>query len=273
MIAEGKDVKLATETSVEWRLVIMETLKEKEWLFINDLIKKLYEQKNMQNLGNTFLLSIRKLIKYKAAMFVVVSSDFTVILDKSSFSSELDEDHIRVYNEKYAYQDFTNPVLSFPMSTSFRDSDFIEDDQMLKHSFYREWLKPSGFRHCGGLFVKVPNQVNVIVSFCRDEANGPLQDRECFILDLFIGHLENIISSIMQPRENNFVDFEKFDAYNNLSKREKEILPYVLKGYSNQELADEFYISVSTAKKHVYSILRKFNLNRRGDLNKYMTYR
>ena len=41
----------------------METLKEKEWLFINDLIKKLYEQKNMQDLGDTFLLSIRKHIR------------------------------------------------------------------------------------------------------------------------------------------------------------------------------------------------------------------
>ena len=63
----------------------METLKEKEWLFINDLIKKLYEQKNMQDLGDTFLLSIRKLIKYKAAVFTVVSSDFTVVMDKSTF--------------------------------------------------------------------------------------------------------------------------------------------------------------------------------------------
>ena len=67
----------------------METLKEKEWLFINDLIKKLYEQKNMQDLGDTFLLSIRKLIKYKAAVFTVVSSDFTVVMDKSIFSSEI----------------------------------------------------------------------------------------------------------------------------------------------------------------------------------------
>ena len=251
----------------------METLKEKEWLYINDLIKKLYEQKNMQSLGDTFLLSIRKLIKYKGAMFVVVSSDYTVILDKSSFSSEMKEDNMRIYNEKYAYQDFTNPVLSFPMSTSFTDADFIEDEQKLKHPFYREWLKPSGVRHCGGLFVKVPNQVDVIISFGRDEDNGPLQDRDCFILDLFIGHLENIIATIMQPKEGNFADYEELDLYNSLSVREKEILPYVLKGYSNQELADEFYISISTAKKHVYSILRKFNLNSRGDLIKYMVTR
>ena len=251
----------------------METLKEKEWLYINDLIRKLYEQKNMQDLGDTFLLSVRKLIKYKAAMFAVVSSDFTVVMDKSSFTSNLDADNIQIYNEQFAYQDFTNPVLSFPMSTSFRDSDVIEDEQMLKHIFYREWLKPKGYRHVGGLLVKVPNQVDVIVSFCRDETNGPLQDRECFILELFIGHLENIINSIMQPKESNFADYTELDVYNSLSLREKEIFPYILKGYSNQELADEFCISASTAKKHVYSILRKFNLNSRGDLIKYMVTR
>jgi len=251
----------------------METLNEKEWLFINDIIKKLYEQKNMKDLGDSFLLSIRKLIQYKAAMFTVVSSDFTVIMDKSSFTSDLDSGSMQIYNEQYAYQDFTNPVLSFPMSTSFRDSDVIEDNQMLKHTFYRGWLKPKGYRHVGGLFVKVPNQVDVIVSFCRDETNGPLKDRECFILEVFIGHLENIIYSIMQPKENSFVDYKEVDIYDNLSLREKEIFPYILKGYSNQELADEFCISVSTAKKHVYSILRKSNLNSRGDLIKYIVSR
>ena len=251
----------------------METLKEKEWLFINDLIKKLYEQKDMQDLGDTFLLSIRKLIKYKAAVFTVVSSDFTVVMDKSTFSSEIDADYMKIYNEQFAYQDFTNPILSFPMSTSFKDSDVIEDDYMLKHAFYREWLKPKGYRHLGGLLVKVPNQVDVIVSFCRDETNGPVQGRECFILELFIGHLENIIYSIMQPKAIDFLDCKGLDIYDNLSIREKEIFPYILKGYSNQELADEFCISTSTAKKHVYSILRKFNLNSRGDLIKYMIAR
>ena len=48
-----------------------------------------------------------------------------------------------------------------------------------------------------------------------------------------------------------------------LTDREKEVLIYVCKGYSNAEIAKALVISEHTAKAHVTSILRKFDVKNR----------
>jgi DNA-binding NarL/FixJ family response regulator len=49
------------------------------------------------------------------------------------------------------------------------------------------------------------------------------------------------------------------NTMNNLTKREIEILEYVCKGYSNEEISKELCISHHTVKAHLDGILRKTN--------------
>src|SRR6266542_2182631 len=51
----------------------------------------------------------------------------------------------------------------------------------------------------------------------------------------------------------------------NLSAREREVLACVVSGLSNAEIAQELVISLSTAKFHVSSILRKLNVSKRAE--------
>lgn len=127
---------------------------------------------------------------------------------------------------------------------------------------------PQGKKYGGGLTIKLENRLISCITLFRDEMNGPLSDRELYILDLFIGHMESIIGYLLIEQQNRFMDFKTMQAYQKLSGREKEIIPYVLKGYSNDDLSEIFYISSSTAKKHVYSILSKFQVSSRGELIK-----
>jgi NarL family two-component system response regulator LiaR len=48
-----------------------------------------------------------------------------------------------------------------------------------------------------------------------------------------------------------------------LTPREKEVLPLLAQGFSNQEIADELVISVKTVKTHVSNILQKLHLSDR----------
>lgn len=52
----------------------------------------------------------------------------------------------------------------------------------------------------------------------------------------------------------------------NLTKREQHALAGLLKGWGNKELANEMGISERTAKYHVSSLLRKFEVPTRGEL-------
>lgn len=59
---------------------------------------------------------------------------------------------------------------------------------------------------------------------------------------------------------------EKIAAVYYLSNREKEILKLIYNGFSNQEIAEKFYISIHTVKSHIENIFKKMSINKRASL-------
>ena len=51
-----------------------------------------------------------------------------------------------------------------------------------------------------------------------------------------------------------------------LTKQEKEIVKLLAAGYTNKQIADELFITYPTAKNHCYQIMRKLNVNQRGQV-------
>lgn len=51
--------------------------------------------------------------------------------------------------------------------------------------------------------------------------------------------------------------------YNELTRREHQILALIEKGFSNQEIAEQLTIELGTVKNHVHNILRKLNVESR----------
>lgn len=58
-------------------------------------------------------------------------------------------------------------------------------------------------------------------------------------------------------------------AHDELTKREYEVLLLVSKGYTNQEIADELFITLKTVKTHVSNILSKLEVNDRTQATIY----
>jgi two-component system response regulator NreC len=58
-------------------------------------------------------------------------------------------------------------------------------------------------------------------------------------------------------------------AFETLSEREKEILSWAAKGYSNKEIAEHLVISVKTVETHKANLMEKLGLKTRPELVKY----
>ncbi len=65
--------------------------------------------------------------------------------------------------------------------------------------------------------------------------------------------------SISEPGE---IDHKRI-AELNISKREYEVLKWMAEGLSNKEIGEKLFVSESTVKTHVSSLLQKLNSRRR----------
>ncbi|MEX2104591.1 MAG: response regulator transcription factor [Bacilli bacterium] len=61
---------------------------------------------------------------------------------------------------------------------------------------------------------------------------------------------------------------ENGGTYESLSDREKEILSWIAKGYSNKEIAEHLVISVKTVESHKSNLMEKLSLKTRPELVK-----
>ncbi len=66
-------------------------------------------------------------------------------------------------------------------------------------------------------------------------------------------------SSLYRRKNNDQYDGRKLG----LSKRELEVLELLSQGFSNQEIADNLFVSLNTAKTHISNIYSKLNVKRR----------
>lgn len=57
--------------------------------------------------------------------------------------------------------------------------------------------------------------------------------------------------------------------YSRLSSREQEVLPLIILGYSNRQIADRLFISVKTVEHHKSNIMRKLGVNEHAQLVSY----
>lgn len=58
-------------------------------------------------------------------------------------------------------------------------------------------------------------------------------------------------------------------GYQGLSKRERELFPFIALGYSNKEIAKKLFISTKTVEAHKASIMRKLALDNQAALIRY----
>jgi len=64
-----------------------------------------------------------------------------------------------------------------------------------------------------------------------------------------------------------FISIESCKTCNTLSLREKEVLSYIIKGYTSQEISKKLFVSVSTINFHRQNILLKTKSNNFAELS------
>lgn len=114
----------------------MAYLTEREWILFNDIVKDIYCAESLEEFSRTFLAMIRKLVPYHSASVAAVKEDGSVEETQTILVGGDSPEDVRLYNERYVKIDYTNAVFAFPKSTSFRDVDMVNEEEMKKKPQY-----------------------------------------------------------------------------------------------------------------------------------------
>ena len=109
-----------------------------------------------------------------------------------------------------------------------------------------------------------------VIRFFVDEAKllKPLLEK-ALIMEItpgFTKKLLNIIEAEEQQRQHKGKEGTVFPIQELLSKREMEVLGFLVEGFSNRQIADRLIISQGTVKTHVHNILEKLNAQSRTQI-------
>lgn len=250
----------------------MESLKERDWSKINEILLELYTLESAYEIADKFLKLLSPLIIYDKAFLIMCDEDDKIEENNSAFINVSDSAK-QSYIDTFYEIDYVKNITSPSKTTVFRDTDEIEYTVRSKTKIYREFLSPNNMEFgCGIVFVKKGRILGVLNLF-RNIGFCDFTDRELQILEVLKEHITNIIYSLkknsltVDGRKN--LNLDNLASYD-LSKREIEIIELMLEGLSNQEIGDTLVISISTVKKHVYNIFTKLGINSRMQLLKAM---
>jgi DNA-binding CsgD family transcriptional regulator len=154
----------------------------------------------------------------------------------------------------------TYPLSNLHLRTSTqacRLSDFVSLRTLHRLEYYDHVLRPFGIEHQMRVWLPAPGGTARVFYFSRRGADGDFDDRERSLLEL----LRPFLVALR----------ERFDlrkaavpvASNGLTEREAEILGWVARGKTNQEIAALLVVSPHTVRKHLENVFEKLGVHTR----------
>lgn len=95
-----------------------------------------------------------------------------------------------------------------------------------------------------------------------------LNSNSLLSISFFSDHTNYLTPKVNQIFRLNKVLKQYYIGYNNLTEREKEILSFLAREFTRQEIASQLYLSPGTVKKHCENIYRKLGTHKRIELEK-----
>jgi DNA-binding CsgD family transcriptional regulator len=135
-------------------------------------------------------------------------------------------------------------------------SDFASSVQLHRLDYYNHALRPLGIEHQIRLWLKAPRGIARFFYISRRRAEGDFAERDRDLLEL----VRPFLLAFHERFDVHVADEANADG---LTDRETEILAWVARGKTNQEIAALLVVSPHTIRKHLEHVFRKLRVHTR----------
>jgi DNA-binding CsgD family transcriptional regulator len=130
-----------------------------------------------------------------------------------------------------------------------RWSDRLSQKAMRRLDLYWEVSRPLGIQSSLTIFLR--DATGVLGGFAFDHFQGDFSDRDVNLLETLTPHFVQLAKNAMARWP---------DPAAPLTPREREILSWVARGYTNHQIAATLYVSPGTIRKHLDNIYAKLDV-------------
>ena len=225
----------------------------KDWKRINEMILRMNSESDILKALNTFLTDIEGLVPYEKACIYFYDLSAPEIV-KDYIGQGFREKELIDYERYYCNIDDVVEKMMPNKEVVIKSSEAFDINKRKETEYFIDYVTPAK--------TKVSLDTNFRWNmenrgFCigsldlfRNEKDVDFSEREVEICRIFQPHIELKASNYA------FL-FENLTHKYSLTNAEQDVATMILKGYSNEQIAEEKCISISTVKKHVSRILEK----------------
>lgn len=225
----------------------------KDWEKINEIILKLNRENDILKSLDHFLLDIEKLVPYeKACIYFYDLSGPDIV--REYLGQGFTEKELLDYERYYCNIDDVVEQMVPNREIIIKSTEAFNLEERKKTEYFIDYVTPANTKisldtNFRWDFEKREFCIGSLDLF-RNEKDHDFTEREMTICKVFQPHIELKASNYA------FL-FENLGRRFALTNTEQDIATMILKGMSNEEIAEQKYITISTVKKHVSKILEK----------------
>lgn len=247
------------------------TLLEHECLAVNQVLLNIYKAENELEMRLHYLDNIRLLIPYSKASFYLADFHSNSIL-REGVGVNFGEGVLSSYPNELINYDYGKWIYMTSDTKVYRTSDWFPECMRESSDYYQKAFVPNGIHYEVRLPLYYNDALMGFTALFRTKEETDFTDKELFILGLVMHFLayylyKNVFLVETAGNKRSGDTNLASQAYH-LTPREAEILKLIFAEKSNEQIAQELFITQNTCKKHLMNIYRKLNISSKNELYK-----
>lgn len=243
----------------------MRQFETNDWMVLNNIIYKIYTTEDADQMRRTLLEQLKMVLDFDAADFFLADTHHPTGL-ASPVTIGCDNPVAGQYDE----EDYSRGILYSGKCIVYRETDIISDEKRVETDYYRKVYLPNGWHYSMQMILGKDRKFLGVVTFYRTIGKDNFSYEDIFLLDTLKEHLAYRLS---KDRERAGSIGEKLSVTEaaqkyRLTAREEMVLRALMEGKENEQISEEFSISVNTLKKHILNLYRKLGINSRVQMFK-----
>lgn len=244
--------------------VNMRTLENNDFIIINNIIYKIHVNTDFYHMRKELLEQLKMVLDFDSADFYLSEGGGrTTLVEQVSYNCP---DNV---SKQFEGQDYSQGILASGKCMIYRESDILQDEKRIETEYYKNVYKENHW-HYALQFVLAFNQEFLgVITFYKTVGKEDYEYSDIFLLEMIKEHLAYRIYKERQNTSDK-LSVDSATLHYALTRREQQILDFMMQGMSNDEICKLNVITYNTLKKHIYNIYRKLGINSRVELYKLL---